>query len=79
MKDFEKLLKKLPKNLRLKLIDVIDKLASNELENLDINPLSDHYQVYRCRVGKIRVIFRKMGDRNFIMDMGFRGDIYKKW
>ncbi len=77
MKNYLKRLSRLPKNLRNKIIKAIDKITVNDLKGLDIKLLTSEYKVYRCRVGKIRILFRKMGELNIIMDMGFRGDVYK--
>ncbi len=77
MKDYLKFLKKLPKKLRLQLIKTVEAIAAGELKNLDIKKLDKDHKVYRCRVGKIRILFQKRGETNFILDIGFRGDIYK--
>lgn len=78
MKDYEKLLKKLPKQLRLRIIKAIERIATNDTKKLDIKILSGQYNVYRCRVGKIRILFQRRGKSNFILDIGFRGGIYSK-
>lgn len=77
MKDYLKFLKRLPKDLRLKVISAIDKLGGNNLKTLDIKSLAGGHKLYRCRVGKIRILFQKNGDKNIIFDIGFRGNIYK--
>lgn len=77
MKDYLKFLKRLPKNLRLKVIAAIEKIAANELNKLDIKPLHKDHQLYRCRVGKIRILFQKRKNENHVLDLGFRGDVYK--
>lgn len=69
MKDYLKFLKRLPKDLRLKVILAVDKIAAKDVSE---------YEVYRCRVGKIRILFQKRGEENYVLDMGFRGDVYKK-
>lgn len=63
----------------MRVIEAVEKLAGNKLQNLDIKRLSAPYELYRCRVGKIRIIFQKRGDSNFVLDIGFRGGIYKKF
>lgn len=77
MKDYLKFLQRLPKSLRLRLIDVIAQIALNDLKNLDIKPLKGKgADFYRCRVGKIRIIFIRDQQENIIYDVGFRGDVY---
>lgn len=78
MKDYEKLLKRLPKQLRLRAIKAIEKIAINDTKKLDIKILSGQYNVYRCRIGKIRILFQRRGECNFILDIGFRGGIYSR-
>lgn len=78
MKNYVKFLQKLPLPLRLKLIETVGKIALYELKDLDIKPLQGKKGFYRCRIGKIRIIFEKQIDENVIFDIGFRGDIYKK-
>ncbi|MBI5753686.1 type II toxin-antitoxin system RelE/ParE family toxin [Candidatus Peregrinibacteria bacterium] len=78
MENYLKFIGRLPKNLRLKVIKAVEDLANNKLQNLDIKRLSAPYELYRCRVGKIRILFQKRYDKNFVLDIGFRGDIYKK-
>lgn len=67
MENYLKLLKKLPKPLRLKLIQA----------NLNIKCLSQKHGLYRCRIGKVRVLYQTRDEGNYILDMGFRGDVYK--
>lgn len=77
MQKYVKFLRRLPKPLRSRLIAVIEKIVKNDLKNLDSKPLvSASGNFYRCRVGKIRIIFEKGEAGNIIYDIGFRGDIY---
>lgn len=78
MENYLKFLKRLPKNLRLKVIKAVEQIALNQLKNLDIKRLSAQHHFYRCRVGKIRILFQDRDGVNHILDMGFRGDIYNK-
>ncbi|PIR54621.1 plasmid stabilization protein [Candidatus Peregrinibacteria bacterium CG10_big_fil_rev_8_21_14_0_10_36_19] len=78
MKDYLKFLKRLPENLRIKVIKALEDLAINKTKGLDIKPINGEHQLYRCRVGKIRILFQKREEQNIILDIGFRGDIYKK-
>lgn len=78
MKDYLKFLSKLPKTLRLKVILALEKIANNNTQGLDIKRLSSSHDLYRCRVGKIRIVFQKRDDLNYVLDLGFRGDIYSK-
>lgn len=78
LENYLKFIGRLPKNLRLKVIKAVENLANNKLQNPDIKRLSAPHELYRCRVGKIRILFQKRGNINFVLDISFRGDIYKK-
>lgn len=77
MKNYLKFLKRLPKDLRSKVIETVFLIASGDLANLDIKKMSDEHDLYRCRIGKIRILFQKRDAEYFILDIGFRGDVYK--
>ncbi|MBU1152233.1 type II toxin-antitoxin system RelE/ParE family toxin [Patescibacteria group bacterium] len=77
MEKYKKFIQKLPKSLRLKAIKALYKLAEGDLKGLDIKELSGPYEIHRCRIGKIRIIFQKKPSVNMIMDIGFRGGVYK--
>ncbi len=76
MQNYIKFLSRLPKSLQLRLISVIGKIVENKLEGLDIKPMVGFEDIYRCRVGKVRILFEKGVDENIIHDVGFRGSIY---
>ena len=78
MRDYVKFLRKLPRSLRERVVTVVLKIAENDLKTLDIKPLAGKGQFYRCRVGKIRIIFERRETGNIIYHVGFRGDVYKK-
>lgn len=76
MEKYVKFLRKLPGFLQNRLLATVNKIASNDLKNLDIKSLTGEGNFYRCRVGKIRIIFEKKEKHNIIHDIGFRGNIY---
>lgn len=78
MEKYLKFLRKLPKGLRLKVIDVVVKIGEGDLKGFDVKPFKGKEGFYRCRVGKIRIVFAKTEGGNHIYDIGFRGNIYKK-
>ncbi|MBT3864844.1 plasmid stabilization system [Candidatus Peregrinibacteria bacterium] len=77
MEKYKKILRKLPKALRLRVIKALYKIGDNDLKGLDVVLLSGKHEFYRCRVGKIRILFQKQPSGNVVMDIGFRGDVYK--
>lgn len=76
MERYVKFLKRLPRPLRAKLLLTIDKIAKDNLKGLDIKRLEGNRIFYRCRIGKIRIVFEKKEGGNTIYDVGFRGNIY---
>lgn len=79
MQKYLKILNKLTPSLRIRLISTIEKISKGDLKNLDLLKLSGNKNIYRCRVGKIRIIFQKNSPENIILDLGYRGDIYQKY
>jgi len=77
MKNYLKFLSRLPKNLRERLLLIVGKIATGDLNGLDVKVLQGSSGVYRCRVGKLRIIFREGAQGFEILDIGFRGDVYK--
>lgn len=74
----KKFLRKLQPKQRDQILKALDKLAKNELKGLDVKPLSGHDGWYRCRVGKIRIVFvRTKAGKNIVYAVDFRGGIYK--
>lgn len=73
-KPAEKYLHKLTDDMQFRL-----EKAINAIPDGDIKSLKGYPNIYRLRVGDIRVIFRKGdGDTIYILRIGSRGDIYKK-
>lgn len=76
-----KYLKGLQKGQRNLILEAIEKLTHKPAEG-DIKKMSGYRDDrYRLRVGKYRVIYKYLTDREIeilsIMDIGSRGDIYK--
>jgi len=69
MKNYLKFLGKQSPKVRKISIDAIGKISRNELGNLDAKPIKGTNDCYRCRVGKIRIIFIRKSDGNV-------GDVY---
>lgn len=76
MKKYKKFLKFLTPALRGRLIIAADKIVAGKTSDLDIKKLHKEIPVYRCRVGKVRILFEKTEDGNRILEIKFRGDVY---
>ena len=79
MERYKKILSKLPKSLRLRVIKTLYRIGDDNFKGLDIVQMSGSHQLYRCRVGKVRILFQKRPSENVIIDIGFRGGVYKNW
>lgn len=77
MERYKKFLSKLPADLREKLILAVCKIAENDLVGLDVKLLQSNYKISRCRVWKVRILFQVAQSGNRVLDIGFRGGIYK--
>ena len=73
-----KFINSLPPKERQRIKDVINKLITAP-ENCDIKSLEGYTDIYRLRIGQYRVIYTKDNVILFIIDVGNRGDIYKKY
>lgn len=76
MNNSQKFLKKLNQPLKGRVYNALAAIINNELASLDIKALIGTKNIYRCRISKIRIIFKMASDGNHIIGIGFRGDIY---
>lgn len=77
MDKIEKFLQKLRTEERNKLELLIIKVVTNKLDNLKYKKLKGFSNLYRVRLGKIRVVF-EMGEKgNKIINIDYRKDVYK--
>jgi len=67
--------KKLPKEYK-SLVEIALFRLSEGLE-LDLKPVEGEKDVYRIRVGKYRVLFRKFNKTVLVFRISPRGDVYK--
>lgn len=76
-KKAEKFILKQPKEQQLKILSAINKLPVSG----DIKQLKGHPGIFRLRVGTYRILYA-VDNGNliiYIIDVGNRGDIYKKY
>jgi mRNA-degrading endonuclease RelE of RelBE toxin-antitoxin system len=59
------------------LLSAIEKIIKHDFDGLDIIPLENKKWYYRCRVGKIRIIFFVKDWEFYIDKVWYRWDIYK--
>ena len=73
-----KFILKLELNKQILLKEIIDKILTWDLSDLDIKKLTWKNNYYRCRKWKIRIIFYEENKNYYIHDIDFRWWVYKK-
>ncbi len=79
-KQAEKFLHKQSANIKTAIVNKLLVLADNPNSSvLDIKKMHGAEDVFRLRVGKIRVLYRRYDAELLILviEIGYRGDIYK--
>ena len=74
MNKIDKFLLKLDKKTRLVLEEIIILIVSNNFSFLDIKKLKGSRNLYRVRVGRVRVIFEQTKNGNNIISISNRDD-----
>lgn len=73
-----KFIRKLSPKQKKRLREVLKKISRDELQGLDIRQLKGHKDWYRCRVGKIRIVFVKTGSgQPVIYQITYRDKAYR--
>jgi len=74
MDKIEKALAKLSEKERKKTKQVLTKLFSNEIKGLDIKKLKDRNDIFRLRVGDLRIIYRQNEGKTYILAISRRNE-----
>ena len=76
-KPAKKFIDRLPADERKRVVDAIEKLPNGE----DIKPMKGHSGLLRLRVGEYRIIYSvDNGELTvYVLDVGNRGQIYKRY
>jgi len=74
----DKFIKALDPKFRLKIKKRLTELKSAPFEGADIKKLKGYKgKIYRLRMGKLRIIYRVIKEQILIVDIDYRGNIYK--
>ena len=76
MDKITKFLWKINQKERLILMQLISQIIWTNLSGLDLKQLKWEKDLFRIRKGKFRIIFRKDWERNTIINIDYRGNIY---
>lgn len=74
MNKWFKYIKRLRKDEQIRLLEIIGLIMENQIEFLDIKKLSGYKNLYRVRIGRYRIIFKKSWKRNQIIKVDEKGD-----
>jgi len=77
MDRIEKFLRKLEKKMTLQLMQVLTNIVLLKLAKYDVKKMHGHENLFRIRLGKIRIIFKKEDQEGVTIDINFRGEVYK--
>ena len=77
IEQYIKYLNSIPKKQKLKIKQIIEKISSNDLSNLDCKKLKWKDLYFRVRYKDIRIVFKKEPTWNKIVKILSRWDIYK--
>ncbi|MBU1018765.1 MAG: type II toxin-antitoxin system RelE/ParE family toxin [Patescibacteria group bacterium] len=77
MDRIKKFLKKLSRKEREIIAELMCKVITNDLSGLVAKKLSGNSNLYRVRVGRIRIVFEKREIENKIINMDYRKDVCK--
>lgn len=78
MDHVEKFLRRADRSSRKRFQAVLLRLRLNQWDGLDIAPLKGRKGFFRCRIGGVRIIVFRSLPESIVVDMDFRGNVYKK-
>lgn len=78
MDNISKLLQKLSQKERQIILEILEKIKNNVLEGLEIKKLSGFENLFRIRKGSFRIVFMKKENKNLLVNVGYRKDVYKR-
>ncbi len=78
MDRIQKLMHRIDRKRRDRMESAMEAILLGHLDQYDVRELKGHTDLYRLRIGTIRIIFQKIGEKYAIVDAGLRKDVYKK-
>lgn len=76
-KQYEKFLETIDEKLKHQFLRALKAVASDAYQSLDVKKLIGQDNLYRIRIGKWRIVFRKERGGNKILKIESRWDVYK--
>lgn len=78
MDNIQKFLRKLSPKQQHLLYEILSEIIADDIDKYDVKKLTNETDMYRVRVGQIRILFRKTLQWNILVNVDFRGSVYKK-
>ena len=78
MDQIEKFIKRLNKKWAKKIEIILLNIVALQLKEYDVKKLGDYKNLFRIRVGKIRIVFRKFQNYGEPIYIEYRGKAYNK-
>lgn len=79
MDQIEKFLRKINKKLALKIALILKDIGLLKLSPYDLEKMKGFENLYRIRVGKIRIVFQNLKTHGHVVYIEYRGQAYKKF
>ena len=79
MDQIEKFIRKLNKKLALSLLVVLGDIKALDIQKYDVEKMKGFSDLYRIRIGKIRIIFKKSNNVGVPVYIEYRGRVYKQF
>jgi mRNA-degrading endonuclease RelE of RelBE toxin-antitoxin system len=70
----DKFLNKLSGNESVRVLKTIDDILSKKAARYDLKKLKGYHDVYRVRIGTIRIIYRQLADDIEVLDVSRRNE-----
>ncbi|MDP2690785.1 MAG: hypothetical protein Q8O95_00020 [bacterium] len=77
MDQIEKFIRKLNKKMALRILDALENVVELRLESMDVEKMKGHKNLYRVRLGQIRIVFQKEQGSGVPVYIEYRGGVYK--
>lgn len=74
MRKIDKFITRLPRDIRLRVVEVLRRIEVRDLSDLDIKKLKGASGWYRARVGEVRILFTMNDSGTEIRSAQYRGD-----
>ena len=80
MDKLSKAIQKLTRKQAAQIAEIIECLLSGKTSNLNIKKLRGFKNIFRVRVGQLRIIFKQESEKIIILDIGKRsGNTYRNY